>query len=44
MNDKAFEITDLELDELEVTAIEDTAALPEGSASWKSSSTCVVLL
>lgn len=42
--DQAFEITDLQLEELEVSTIEDSAALPEGSASYKSSSTCIVLL
>ncbi|WP_035839228.1 thiazolylpeptide-type bacteriocin [Kitasatospora azatica] len=33
-----FELQDLDLSDLTVTSMRDTAALPEGGASWGSSS------
>jgi hypothetical protein len=37
-----FDVTDLNIDGLTVVSLLDSAALPEGGASYKSSSTCVV--
>jgi hypothetical protein len=40
--DGNLEITDLDLTELTVVSMHDSAALPESAASYKSSSTCYV--
>jgi hypothetical protein len=44
--DAQFDLSDLDLnlDELTVVSMHDSAALPESAASYKSSSTCVVIL
>jgi hypothetical protein len=36
------DVNDLELDELTVVSMHDSAALPESAASYKSSSTCYI--
>jgi Thiopeptide-type bacteriocin precursor len=42
-NDTAdFDLDDLDLGALSVAAMTDSTALPEGGASYKSSSTCYV--
>jgi hypothetical protein len=42
--DEQFNLADLDLEELTVVSMHDSAALPESAASYKSSSTCVVIL
>lgn len=39
-----FDVNDLDLDGLTVVSMHDSAALPESAASYKSSSTCIVLV
>jgi Thiopeptide-type bacteriocin precursor len=39
-----FDLTDLNIDDLTVVTMLDSAALPEGGASYKSSSTCIVIV
>jgi hypothetical protein len=36
------DVNDLELDELTVVSMHDSAALPESAASYQSSSTCYI--
>jgi hypothetical protein len=43
-DDNEFGLDDLDLNELTVVGMQDSAALPESAASYKSSSTCVVVL
>lgn len=38
-----FDITDFDLDAVTVVSLQDSAALPEGGASYTSSSTCIVI-
>lgn len=40
--DDGFELSDLDLGELTVVSMHDSAALPESGASYTSSSTCYV--
>ena len=41
--DAEFGLDDLDLGELTVVSMHDSAALPESAASYKSSSTCIIV-
>lgn len=42
-NSDIFNVNDLDLADLTVVSMHDSAALPESGASYKSSSTCIVI-
>jgi thiopeptide-type bacteriocin precursor len=41
--DAEFNLADLDLTDLTVVSMHDSAALPESAASYKSSSTCIIV-